>query len=158
MPSEKVRRKTARPAIPLVPEPDRPSRFAGLGTAIERHAGKLALALVLVATLRIVATYNVFSHTNDEPAHIACGMEWLDKGVYRYEAQHPPLARIAGALGPYLLGRRSEGRTGDYKTMFIEGVAILYQGDRYDLTLAAARLGILPFFWLAVFVVYKWAR
>jgi 4-amino-4-deoxy-L-arabinose transferase-like glycosyltransferase len=127
-----------------------------LWSAIERHATKLALALVLVASVRIVATYDVFSHTNDEPAHIACGMEWLDKGVYRYEAQHPPLARIAGALGPYLLGRRiQESKSGE---MFGEGLAILYQGAQYDRTLSAARLGILPFFWIAAFVVYAWAR
>src|SRR5580700_8376617 len=54
----------------------------------------LAAVAVLIATLRIVATYPVFNHTIDEPAHIACGMEWLSKGTYRLEPQHPPLARV----------------------------------------------------------------
>jgi hypothetical protein len=118
---------------------------------------KLALALVLLATVRIVATYDVFSHTGDEPAHIACGMEWLDKGVYRLEAQHPPLARVAGALGPYVLGSRWNGRTGT-NAMFLGGLDILYDGGRYDTNVAAARLGMLPFFWIAAFVVYVWAK
>ena len=44
-------------------------------------------------TARIVATYPVFNHTFDEPAHLATGMEWLDRGTYTWEPQHPPLAR-----------------------------------------------------------------
>ena len=48
---------------------------------LERHGRAIAVALVLVASIRIIATYTVFNHTYDEPAHIACGMEWLDKGV-----------------------------------------------------------------------------
>jgi hypothetical protein len=39
-----------------------------------------------------------------------------------------------------------------------EGLRVLYSGHRYDLSLALARLGILPFFWIASFVVYEWAR
>jgi 4-amino-4-deoxy-L-arabinose transferase-like glycosyltransferase len=126
---------------------------------LDRRARPLALALVLVATLRIVSTYPVFSHTYDEPAHIACGMEWLDRGVYTWEPQHPPLARVAAALGPYLLGIRSQAtpRKNDM-SMSYEGLAILYHGDRYDLVLARARLGILPFFWIACAAVYFWGE
>ena len=119
----------------------------------------ISVALVLIASIRIVATYTVFNHTLDEPAHVACGMEWLDKGVYRWEPQHPPLARVAAALGPYLLGIRSQGtaRT-EPLAMFREGNAIFYRDHHYDLTLALARLGILPFFWIACLVVYWWGK
>jgi Dolichyl-phosphate-mannose-protein mannosyltransferase len=110
--------------------------------------------LVLIATGRIVLTYPVFNHTIDEPAHIACGMEWLDKGTYNLEDQHPPLARVAAALGPYVDGARSHGRPGIY----YEGAAILYGQNHYDRTLTLARLGILPFFWMACVVVYWWTR
>ena len=64
---------------------------------IQKHSVWIFLALTAFGSARIVSTYNVFSHTQDEPAHIACGMEYLSKGVYRYEAQHPPLARVAAA-------------------------------------------------------------
>jgi hypothetical protein len=119
----------------------------------------LALVLVLIGSARIVATYTVFNHTVDEPAHIACGMEWLDKGTYTYEPQHPPLARVAAAVGPYLLGIRSQGSPQhDLMSITYEGAGILYHGGHYDRTLATARLGILPFFWIACLVVWIWAK
>jgi hypothetical protein len=126
---------------------------------IERRSLALALALVALASARIVATYTVFNHTSDEPGHIAAGMEWLDKGVYRWESEHPPLARVFCALGPYLLGIRSQNTPRDKPSArTMEGLAILYRDHHYDLTLSAARLGILPFFWIACFVVYAWGR
>ena len=119
----------------------------------------LAVGLALLASLRIVSTYTVFNHTMDEPAHIACGMEWLDRGVYRWEPQHPPLARVFTAVGPYLLGIRSQGTPKtDLLSMWREGTAILYHGQRYSLALSLARLGILPFFWIACAAVYVWGR
>ena len=125
----------------------------------ERHAGWIAVLAILFASARIVATCTVFSHTSDEPAHVACGLEWLDKGRYTWEPQHPPLARVAAALGPYLLGAHSQwGDRSTLNGMTYEGVRILYSGNRYDLSLALARLGVLPFFWLASLVVYEWGR
>jgi len=124
---------------------------------LESRGRWLAIAAVVLATVRIVATYHVFDHTSDEPAHIACGMEYLDKGAYTWEPQHPPLARVAAALGPYLIGDRSQGTPRvDFKAKFREGARILYEHDRYDLALALARAGMLPFFWLACWVIYAW--
>jgi 4-amino-4-deoxy-L-arabinose transferase-like glycosyltransferase len=108
----------------------------------------LIAALTAIACLRIVATHSAFVQTYDEPAHIACGMEWLDKGTYHYEFQHPPLTRIMAALGPYLAGSRSHGE----KSMWDEGNAILYTGN-YMANLERARLGNLLFFILAVVAV-----
>jgi hypothetical protein len=126
---------------------------------LERHARAIAILLTLLASVRIVSTYTVFNHTFDEPIHLACGMEWLDKGTYTCEPQHPPLARAAAALGPYLTGIRSQGvATRDIHSQPLEGLAILYSGGHYDRTLAAARFGILPFFWIACAVVYLWAK
>lgn len=110
----------------------------------------LSVAAVLVGTLRIVAIYPVFNHTIDEPTHIGCGMEWLARGSYHLEPEQPPLARIFSALGPFLAGERSEGRTDSYK----EGAAILYHNWKYERNLTLARLGTLPFFWLACAVLY----
>jgi hypothetical protein len=124
---------------------------------LDRHSARLAVILVLLATTRIVATYSVFSHTVDEPAHIGCGMEWLVRGTYTYEAQHPPLARVAGALGPYLLGVRPHSAGGP-EPMIQDGLSVLYDDGSYTRNLTAARLGVLPFFWVAAAVVYLWAR
>ena len=142
-------------------KPAEPSRFrsATLLTFLENHAGWIAIAAILFASARIVATYNVYSHTGDEPAHIACGLEWLDHHIYRWEPQHPPLARVAAAIGPYLLGAHSrEGNPADQDAMVDEGVRILYSGNHYDLSLFLARLACLPFFWVAAVVVYEWGR
>jgi hypothetical protein len=126
---------------------------------LERRSRVLVFALILLGSIRIAATYTVFNHVVDEPLHIACGMEWLDKGVYVWEAQHPPLSRVAAALGPYLLGIRSQGtRKTDLISHWHEGTRILYYGHHYDRTLAMARLGTLPFFWIACLAVYWWGR
>jgi hypothetical protein len=152
-------RQVEHPAPSLMEPPAEKAPSAILAWLERRHL-PVSLLLILFASLRIVATYSVFNHTSDEPNHIACGMEWLDKGRYTYETQHPPLARVASALGPFLLGVRSQAAKVAHDTLAVprEGLAILYFGHRYDLTLTAARLGVLPFFWIACLVTYWWAR
>jgi hypothetical protein len=113
-----------------------------------------AMLLVAVGSLRIVATYTVFNHTIDEPDNLAAGMEYLSTGRFLYEDVHPPLARVLGALGPFLAGERFHPGPNAYE----EGYRILGTGAHYDRTLALARAGILPFFWIASLVGYLWAR
>jgi 4-amino-4-deoxy-L-arabinose transferase-like glycosyltransferase len=121
---------------------------------LERRPASLALLLILIASLRIVSTYRVLSHTTDEPAHLAAGIEWIQNGTYTYEDQHPPLARVAGALGLHLTGSRwARG-----KDMYFEGFHLLGQGNRYGRALFFSRLFMLPFFWVASTVVYLWGR
>jgi hypothetical protein len=112
------------------------------------------IACLAVAAARIVATYPVFNQTWDEPAHVAAGLQWIDRGIYTYEPLHPPLARVFTAVGPWLAGIRSA----DHESVWLEGNAILHAGRRYDRNLALARVGVLPFFILATVVVFAWAR
>jgi hypothetical protein len=158
----KTKKRRLPPDIPTAAAAEKPVTkpwLHGLLPFLDRRANILVFALILLGSIRIATTYTVFNHTFDEPAHIACGMEWLDKGVYTWEPQHPPLARVAAALGPYLLGIRSQNTPRkDIFSMTFEGLAVLYSGHHYDLTLALARLGILPFYWIGCLVVYWWAR
>ncbi len=124
-----------------------------LAMRLLRVALPLAL-LSLIALIRVALTWRVYTPTFDEPAHIAAGMEWLDRGVYRYEEMHPPLARVADALGPWLDGLHSQGQTGIWQ----EGNAILNQRGDQPHALALARAGALPFLLLAILVVFAWAR
>jgi 4-amino-4-deoxy-L-arabinose transferase-like glycosyltransferase len=112
------------------------------------------IIIFVLGTLPIIGTYPIFSHTIDEPAHIAAGMELLDRGAFTYEQQHPPLARLAVTVGPYLLGARSHGAS----YISDEGLAILYTSGNYLQTLSAARLGVLPFFVTLVAITWLWAH
>jgi hypothetical protein len=111
--------------------------------------------LIAIAITLAVSTYSTFGHTWDEPEHIAAGMSLIDKGEYQYDTQHPPLARIAMAIGPYLAGARSHDNPGPSGEE--EGRDILY-GGHYDLYLNLARVGMLPFLALLLISVWAWAR
>jgi 4-amino-4-deoxy-L-arabinose transferase-like glycosyltransferase len=112
------------------------------------------VAVFALGALPIIGTYSALSHTADEPTHIAAGMELLDRGEFTYEQQHPPLARLAVAVGPYLLGAHSQG----ISDITDEGLAILYKGGNYLRTLRAARVGVLPFFVALVAITWAWAH
>jgi len=113
-------------------------------------------AITLLACGLAASTWSVFGHTWDEPEHLAAGMALLDHGRYDYDIQHPPLARLAMALGPYLAGARSQGYPPPDGRP--EGVAILYGSGHYDLYLTLARAGMLPFLALFVIMTYAFAR
>jgi hypothetical protein len=123
--------------------------------ALDWRYAALAILLIGIGSLRIASTYRVFNHTIDEPDHLAAGMEWLDAGKYLFADDHTPLARICGALLPWLAGERWHGGGA---ASYMEGYRILGQGEHYDRTLALARLGMLPFFWIGSAVVFLWAN
>jgi len=115
------------------------------------------LALVAVAVVRIVLTAAVFPQFYDEPVHIVCGLQWLGEGTYTIEEQHPPLARAAAAIGPYLAGLRAPADVNN-ANMWRVGNRILDGSADYLHSLLLARLGILPFFLAACVLVAAWAK
>jgi 4-amino-4-deoxy-L-arabinose transferase-like glycosyltransferase len=146
---------SADPAVRSVNEKGAaPAYWTGFLAFLDRYAIWLAVGLVVLATGRIVSTYSTFSHTFDEPAHIACGMEWLEKHTYTYEPQHPPLTRVMTALLPRMFGSHGAGQA----SMWDEGLAILFAHGPEDSTLALARIGTLPFFWITCWIVYSCTR
>ena len=114
----------------------------------------ISVLLIAIGVLRIALTYRSVAQTVDETPNIACGMQWLDQGRYDLGPFHPPLARVAVALGPYLYGLRSQGVPDRWQ----EGNAILHSRGRYAAALTLARIGVLPFFILACACVWLWAR
>jgi len=124
---------------------------------MRKSAGLLGLILlILVASLLAASTWRVYGHTWDEPEHLAAGLELLDRGKYEYDTEHPPIARVLIALGPFLAGSHSFGTPPPDGTQ--EGVDILYDGGHYDRTLMLARLGALPFLTVLLLAMWLWAR
>lgn len=115
------------------------------------------VALIAVAVLRIVLAAAFFPQVYDEPVHIVCGLEWLGEGTYTIEEQHPPLARAAAAVGPYLAGLRAPAGTNN-ANMWRAGNQVLDQGAGYLRMLLLARLGLLPFFIAACLLLAWWAQ
>jgi hypothetical protein len=106
----------------------------------------------VLALVRIVATYGVYSHTFDEPRHIAAGIERWSVGRYTLDEAHPPLARVILAIGPYATGARSVGE----ERVWREASAVMRTGGGYEQNLTLGRMGVLPFFLLACWIVWWW--
>jgi len=133
------------------------AQHAEAGTSFFARPTAWALCLTLLVGIgigRIVATYHVFNHTNDEASHLACGIEWWEKGVYRIETKHTPLARISVALLPYLAGVRGVGNPKNW----METYPILSADGHYWRNLTLARLGVLPYFVICTLVVFFWTK
>ena len=124
-----------------------PSRWSLAAPAL---LGVLACALC-------ISTYHVFGNFWDEPEHIAAGLVLIDRGEYRYDNQHPPLARLAAAIGPYLAGTRIRGEANPLGEA--QGRDLLYNSPAsYDTVLTLARLGMLPFLLLLLAASWLWVQ
>ena len=66
----------------------------------------LLFAFCVIAAVRLLDASHHNSGTNDEGAHLAAGMEWLERHTYYVEELHPPLARVLAALPLYMNGVR----------------------------------------------------
>ncbi|HEY4214280.1 MAG TPA: glycosyltransferase family 39 protein [Steroidobacteraceae bacterium] len=120
-------------------------------------ATRVALALIILVTAFLsTGAWRVYGHTWDEPEHLAAGIELLDRGRYEYDTEHPPVARILMAFGPYLAGARSYGTPPPDGVQ--EGVDILYRSGHYDEYLMLARAGMMPFYGLLLLAMWLWAR
>lgn len=111
------------------------------------------MAACAFAVLRIVSSYSTFSHTFDEPVHLAAGLEWWSGG-YTYDGQHPPLARAMMAFIPMLRGAHSTGQASVWR----EASKVLKTGAGYNANVTGARLGVLPFFVIACMAIWWWGR
>jgi 4-amino-4-deoxy-L-arabinose transferase-like glycosyltransferase len=146
--------------------PDALSASAGTSTQQIRepprpmpHKRSRALAIVILLTglVLVASTYRVLSHTADEPAHLAAGLEW-HQGAYTLELQHPPLSRLVAATGPYLAGYRVRPDASGVVHVWDNIHRIFFQEGDYTRVLLLSRLGVLPFFVLASLVVWTWSR
>lgn len=112
---------------------------------------RIALAILIALTLaRVATTHRVFSHTIDEPWHLAGGYDVLVKRSWMTDPHHPPLARVFFAL-PFV--GTPEPPAVDART---RGNMLLLRNDRYTQNLARARIGNLLFLALGIIAVARW--
>lgn len=117
----------------------------------------LLCLMMLTACALVASTYRYFGATWDEPEHLGAGMQLLDRDIYIYDVQHPPLARMAIALGPFLAGAHAvdiPGPNGGEQA----GNEQLYKTGHYWRNLMLARLGVLPFLAVLLWSTWAWAR
>lgn len=119
-----------------------------------KYLTPVLVLLAIIAVVRILSTYDDFWATWDEPLHIAAGMEWLEKGTWTVDIQHPPLGRVAEAILPYLNGLTYIGKENGWD----EAKEILFRGDEYNENLHLGRIAVIPFFLISVFIVWIWSR
>jgi hypothetical protein len=118
--------------------------------------------LALLPLVRVASTHRVFSATADEPVHIASGYDWITRGVYVFDPEHPPLAR-----GLFGLGLRAGGVVSpppeDWQTLqptwlaAARGMDLLWHDGQYERNLANARRGNLVFLLIALIAIAAWA-
>ena len=72
----------------------------------KRYVALAVALLILIAITRILLTYKLTAQGFDEPCHVAAAIEYLDKGTYTLDPDHPPLSRIAIGIPLYLAGER----------------------------------------------------
>ncbi len=129
-------------------------RFRKNGSRTMTSKALYACSVLIAAfSAAVISTYSRLSVTADEPAHLAAGMEYLQTGEYLYETQHPPLARIMAAVGPYFfLGDRFPLTTG----MWDESRRYFRDAPSYERSAAAMRMGVLPFYIVLLGVCAAW--
>jgi 4-amino-4-deoxy-L-arabinose transferase-like glycosyltransferase len=117
-----------------------------------RYYWVIVASVLLLTCARIATTYLVFAQTLDEPAHVAAGHEWLTKGTYHLDFEHPPLARMLFAL-PFL-GQRAQQTTDEYAY----GDDLYAHDDRYIHNVAWPRRLNLLFVGIAALALAAVAR
>ncbi len=133
-----------------------PHSITAAAHSLLRRPLLLISLLILFGCGLVASTYRYFGVTWDEPEHLAAGMQLLDRDVYIYDIQHPPVARLAMALGPWLAGAHAFDEPGPSGEQ--SGRNLLYKTGHYQLYLTLARIGMLPFLAVLLWSTWAWAR
>lgn len=108
-------------------------------TAAPRLYWAVVTCILLLTLARIANTHLTFAQTLDEPVHVAAGHEWLTRGYYHLDFQHPPMPRVLFALPFTSVQTQNPTHPSEY------GNDLYARDDRYIHNVAAARRGNLLF-------------
>jgi len=118
-----------------------------------RAAGLILGALLAVQAVRVALTWREFSATIDESGHIGSGVGLYQWRTFVIDSVHPPLARYALGLPPYLAGIRLPPA----EKLWDSGQAVLQDAGSYWKALTLGRMGNLVFLPVVLYYVYRWA-
>src|SRR5215475_10969969 len=123
----------------------------------------LTSAAVLVAVLRVAATYRNTAEAIDEPIHVGAALELVDHHTYALDPVHPPLSRLAIGIPLYLAGERfpavvARQAQEQWPPTYVVGNHILYDDGHYLRNLVLARTAMLPFLVFVSAIVFVWSR
>jgi hypothetical protein len=122
---------------------------------ISARAQRIIYAVVvLVAIVRIVSTYRIFSETADEGMHLSAGLELLTDHHYGLHLHNPPLPRAVIAFVPWMAGARWDAAHGSMDQVLTK----FHSLGSYRRMLVMGRVGTLLFFLLATLCTAWWAR
>jgi hypothetical protein len=123
------------------------------GHASVRLPRLLVLFSLLISLVMIAFVYRDLSPSWDEPAHIGNGIAWLTPPYHMIDPVDPPVGRVSAAFGPWLFGAKAINTVRPW-----DAGNLVLRGDHYWRTATLARLGILPWYFLAVFLVWSMTR
>lgn len=110
--------------------------------------------LILIALVRIAATFRVLSETTDEALHVAVGLHLFTQHRYGMQFENPPLVPLVLAAPLMLAGVKTPG-DGAYVEMLH---SVFYSLPSYKTSLFLARVGTLLFFAIAALAMWAWTR
>ncbi len=119
---------------------------------LDTRTTRLVLGLLLLVTAaRIGFLYPECTATSDEWIHIVAGLQIYEEGIYSYDLEHPPLARFAVGVLPYLSGVRvpSDGPPREWY--------VLKRAEDYWQALTLARIGNSVFLVILLLYVFRWS-
>jgi 4-amino-4-deoxy-L-arabinose transferase-like glycosyltransferase len=121
---------------------------------INERSNAIAAALILIAALRMVPTYRIFSATADEATHVGAGLEVFQFHQYLLQRENPPVARVVLAIAPQLGGMRYKpgGTYGE------ELHSVFYGTGKYERNLFLSRVGNIVFLAIASWALFLWIK
>jgi hypothetical protein len=158
------RKKNRKPPPPPPKEEVRPSGW----TARFRWPWEIPALLLVFALFSLYSLYQG-SNTFDEPPHLVAGISYLERGDFRLNPEHPPLAKMWAALPLHLAGSDSlETDSPHWKQESLSQYRLGYEylngpigeperrnpNDR----LAPARIAMVVLGLLLGVIVYLWSR
>lgn len=114
----------------------------------------LAALLIAIGSIRMAATFRVFSTTNDEATHIGAGLELFQYHRYFLQRENPPLPRVIVSAWPWFSGMRYDPRG----TFTDQIHSVFYGHGDYRMNLVRARAGTVVFFIIAAVALFFTAR